>query len=286
MTTPDGQPAPGPATAAPPPVDRVTRPEPARAGPDRSRSALPPPPVPPTPGFAPGADNAAPSTRDGNELEINNAVASSVKSAYDVLAETIEQGRRSAEHFREGAYNVRDVPEDVRTLASNLLNLARQLSNNTFDICDALLRQIPVPAAPLPPGSTAVPPFQPVKPIGAAAGPLPATGPAAPQPAPAPGMRLSVRFVGTDTAIAHTATLARPTVPTAPSDVTSAALAPRAGDAPPITGVTFAADLADGGLIATVTVPPGQPTGTYAGAVYSAGQPLPLGLLVVELAGG
>ena len=215
--------------------------------------------------------------RDADELEINNAVATSVKSAYDVLADTIAQGRKSAEQFRQGEYNVRDVPEDVRQLAFTLINLARQLSTSTFDICDALLRQSAAIGVP-PPGSTTVPPFHLVKPIAAGATPPPV-------PTAAPTMQLSVKFVGADTAILHTTTLARPTVPTAPADVTSAPLAPRSGDAPALTGVAFAANLADGGLIATVIVPPGQPAGTYAGAVYGAGQPLPLGLLVVELAG-
>lgn len=268
MTTPDG---------TPPTPERVTRPEPARTGPDRSGSA------PASP--APGTSGTPPLPQDGDELLMNNAVASSVKTAYDVLSSTIEQGRKSAEQFRVGAYNVRDVPDDVRQLAAQLLNLARQLSTSTFDICEALLRQTGGAAVPPPPGSTVVPPFQPVRPIGGVA-PAPSPAPATPAAqAAAPAMRLSVRFVGADAGIAHTTSLARPTVPTAPSDVTSAPLAPRGGDAAPLSGVTFAADLADGGLIATVTVPAGQPAGTYAGPVYGAGQPLPLGLLVVELPG-
>lgn len=279
MTTPDGSPGAGlydaPASDQPPAAERVTRPDPARLGPDRSGAT--------SAASQEDAPTAVP-TSESDDLAINVAVASSVKSAYDVLAETIEQGRKSAEQFRQGEYNMRDVPEDARHLAMRLLHLARQLSTSTFDVCEALLRQAPTLGAAPPPGATTVPPFQPVRPIGAE-GPAPAPAQPSGAPAPAAAMRLTVSFIGGGNAIAHTTSLARPTVPTLPSDITCAALQPREGSAAPLTGVTFAADLADGGLVATVSIDPAQPAGTYAGAVYVGGQALPLGLIVVEVQG-
>lgn len=255
MTTPDG-PSDSP--------ERITRPDPARDGPIRS-------------GAAPAA--AAPAGETPNAT-IDATVAKSVKSAYDVLSQTIEQGRKSAEHFRQGQYNMRDVPEDVRHLAERMLGLARQLSNSTFDVCEALLRQAPAAGGPPPPGATHVPPFQTVKPIGA---PAPHAVHPSPAPAAAPAMRLAVRFAGARKAIAHTTSLARPTVPASPADVKCARLDRLDGEAPPITSVAFEADLVEGGLIATVTVGDDHAPGTYSGTVYTTNQPLPLGLLVVEL---
>ena len=220
------------------------------------------------------------SVQDPEVLKINETVASSVKSAYDVLGETIEQGRCAAEQFRVGAYNVRDVPDDVRQMAANLLGLARQLSAATFDICEALLRQAggAMPPSPPPPGSTVVPPFP--TPGNAAPPSSPAPTPPAP---PAPDMRLAVQFTGSTTARAHSTALARPAAPTAPDQIACDGLAQRGGSAAPITDVGFAADPAGAGLVATVNVPPGQPAGIYAGAVYCPGQVLPLGQLVIEI---
>lgn len=271
MTTPDAA--------------RITRPEPQRTGPDRSGSSTAAPPS----GFAAGgASGEAPPVRDADQLSVNNAVAASVKTAYDVLADTVEQGRRSAEQFRIGAYNVRDVPDDVRHLAGNLLSLARQLSSATFDICEALLRTTGGTLTPPPPGSTPVPPFQEVKPIVGAdpAAPASTAAPAAPPPPvknAASDMRLSVQIIGADKACAHSASVARPSVPTAPSDIACTPLTAHGTDAPPLTAVQFEADLVGGGLAATVTVPPGQPAGIYAGAIYCTTQKLPLGQLVIEI---
>lgn len=261
MTIPDGPDA----------AERLTRPEPARLGPDRSGATASAKPAEP-----------APKPAQNDELAINEAVASSVRTAYDVLAQTIEQGRKSAEQFRQGDYNMRDVPDDARHLVERLLTLARQLSTSTFDVCEAVLRQAPTFGAPPPPGATTVPPFQAVKPIGGEA----AQAAHAP-PAPAASMRLVVRFEGNakERGVAHTTALARPTVPTLPSDITCTALLPREGQAAPLAKVAFAADLADGGLIAIVSIDEGQPAGTYAGTVYGANQPLPLGLMVVEVKG-
>ena len=98
-------------------------------------------------------------------------------------------------------------------------------------------------------------------------------------------MALTVVFAGSVQAAAHSTALDRPKLPTRPDEITAAPLTNRAGDAAPLAGVTFAADLSHGGLIATVTIPSGQPAGIYSGPVYAGSQDLPLGLLVIELTG-
>lgn len=294
MTTPDpgsaGEPGEGHAGAP-----RMTRPEPARIDPIRSgrvaaealRQAAQAAALPPAAESVAGPSGPAPPSHDGGEAVIADAVADAVKSGYDVLEETISQGRAAAEKFRQGEYNVRQVPGDIEDLALRLLTLARQLSTTTFDICEQLLHQIGSAGGPPPPGQVAaqVPPFiaTPFSATGAraAAGHPP---PQAPSP-PLPEMRLTVRFAGTGQAIARSSTLARPERPTTPSDIAVTPLTPREGTGAALTAVTFEADLNAGGLVATVTIPPGQPAGTYAGLVCAAGQAVPLGMLVVELAG-
>jgi len=258
MTTPDGD-AVGVNAAG-----RVRRQPPKRGGPDRSGASARPAPVDPA--------------HEYEAIAIDDAIADSVKTAYNVLSETIEQGRRSAESFRHGDYNYRDVPGDMRQVAANLLKLARQVSESTFEICEALLSQ-QMPGFPPPPATGPVPPFRDV--VEKAEHAHQTAASRAPR-ASAAAMRLAVRFVGADHAIAHTTQLARPIQPTMPNQIKAGPLATRDGGAS-LAEVSFEADLADGGLIATVTVPKDQPPGVYSAAVYAHGQDLPLGQLVVEL---
>lgn len=294
MTTPDhgtsGETGEG-TTAAP----RMSRPEPARIDPIRSGrvaaeaagKAAQAAPLPPSAASVAGASGPAPPSHDGSEGMIADAVADVVKSGYDVLEETISQGRAAAEKFRQGEYNFRQVPGDIEDLTLRLLTLARQLSTTTFDICEQLLHQIGSAGGPPPPGQVAaqVPPFiaTPFSATGARA----AAGHPPPQtpPQPLPDMRLAVRFTGTGQAVARSSTLARPERPTTPSDIAVTPLTAREGAGAALTEVAFEADLNAGGLVATITIPPGQPAGTYAGLVCAAGQAVPLGMLVVELVG-
>jgi hypothetical protein len=272
MTTPENHDEPATSPAADP---RVTRPDPARTAPLRkSVTGTPAPP----PAHVEGHQTEV---RDPDVLKVNEAVASTVRSAYDVLSETVAQGRKAAEQFRVGAYNVRDVPEDIRHMAGNLLGLARQLSSATFDICEALLRQTDGVMTPPPPGTTHVPPFQPPKSETAAPKAAPAPAPSA--SAPSHEIELTLRIEGHDSALAHSRTLARPATPTAAHQFACDGLTLRGGTAPPITGVAFDPHHSGQGLVVTITVPPGRPSGVYVGAVYCATQPLPLGQLVIEL---
>lgn len=284
MTTPDRGP---PSEAAAP---RMTRPEPARIDPIRSgriaaeaaSTAAQAGAPPPSGESVAGPSGPAPPSRDGGEAIIGDAVADAVKSGYDVLEETISQGRAAAEKFRQGEYNFRQVPGDIEDLALRLLTLARQLSTTTFDICEQLLHQIGSAGGPPPPGQVAaqVPPFIATVARAAAGHPPPQT-----PPQPLTEMRLAVRFTGTGQAVARSSVLARPERPTTPSDITVTPLTAREGAGAALTEVAFEADLNAGGLVATVTIPPGQPAGTYAGLVCTAGQAVPLGMLVVELVG-
>ena len=204
---------------------------------------------------------------------IDEVVAQAVRSSYDTLAQTIAQGREAADRFRQGQYNMREVPADVEKMILRLLDLARQLSGTTIDIVEQLIHQLTSVASLPEPGATKVPPFrehgQPSgKPEAAAADMLP----------------LAVRFSGGGkNARSATTSLAKPTVPTRPEQMSAAVLAPRSGKAKPLDKVEFSYDASIMGLVATVTIPPKQPPGTYVGYVVAEGQEEPLGLLVVTL---
>lgn len=237
-----------------------------------------------------GLDTAA--ARDAApDMQVDDAVAAAVKSSYEVLSQTIAQGRAAAARFREGDYNIREVPRDFEAMARRLLELARQISSSTFDLCEELLGQISSAAGPPPPGEVAagLPAFRSLKErvqaavaVPPAAQPGPATDPAVPPPR-ADALELEVVFSGKSSARCLASKLQRPAKPTGVWQIDCAPLAPRSGDAAPIMDVKFAFDLARDGLAATVTVPVAQPPGIYSGLVYAETQDLPLGALVVEV---
>ncbi|MGQ7829656.1 hypothetical protein [Altererythrobacter sp. Z27] len=282
------------------PAKRIVRPKATRKGPDRSGKAAkeeaaarrnasaPPPPSPPPPPPPP------PPRNDGPQAAIDEAVAEAVKSGYDVLSQTIAQGRQAAEHFRQGEYNIRDVPHDLQKLTLHLLGLARQLSATTLDLCEQLVRQIPTTGGPPPPGEVAAanPPFRDYKPgdpedstpiEGGLMQSAPRTAAPVASAPPAGGMALSAQFTGTNKAKLLTPMLARPDNPTAVWQITATPLQPNAGKAAPIGKIEFEADLSHGGVIATIAVPKGQPPGAYSGLVFAKDQTVPLGALVIEL---
>jgi len=210
---------------------------------------------------------------------INEQIAQAVRAGYDVIAENIQQGRDAAERFRQGDYNIRDVPDDVQTVLQRLLQLARELSTTTFDVCDRLvteMRSNPLVAQKT--GDT--PPFR-----NASAPARPARPPAAPPPAsPGPAqMDLAVRFEGGVSGLARTTCISRPSQPTAPQDLAATPLASRDPKGPVITQVRFEMDISAGGLIAVVTPPAGAPAGVYSGLVRAPHDDVPLGVLAVEI---
>lgn len=271
--------------------DRVTRPKAARTGPQRKPAAGPVPAPAPAPAAPPvPAPQPAPKPRknvkDPEALIVNEAIAETVRTAYDVLSDTIGQGRKAAEQFRVGAYNVRDVPDDVRHMAANMLGLAKQLSSAAFEICETLLRQADTLMTPPPPGSTHVPPFPAAKPASPAprsAGKAESQRAAAKAAPAAPVIHLHVKLEGKRGAKAHGTTLARPDAPTAAEQIGCDGLVRRGGNGPPITRITFETNPDGRGLDVLVIVPQDQPPGIYSGAVYCATQPVPLGQLVIEV---
>ncbi|WP_427963634.1 hypothetical protein [Altererythrobacter sp.] len=286
------------APKAKPSVKRVTRPVAERMRPDRSgaraaeqakaKAAAQSAPAP-DPQSAPPSSKAAPS----KATQIDEAVAQAVKSGYDVLAKTIAQSRESATRFRQGEYNMRDVPQDVQNVTLRLLDLARQLSATTLDLCEQLVMQIGngVGAGPPPPGEVAskMPPFRSHEPQSEFGSPPIEGGEdqqslrAAPPPQSAGGIPISIVFDGTKKAKALNSSLSRPVSPTGTWQISAAPLASREGNATPIENVSFSSDLSEGTLVATIKVPKGQPPGTYSGLVFAETQPVPLGMLVIEI---
>lgn len=254
--------------------DRVKREPPQRTGPIRSGDAKRP------------EQKSAPSeeprhSHASSDLHVNEAVAEAVKSSYDVLTETIEQGRAAAKNFRQGDYNFREVPGDIETMGIRMLNLARQLSTTTFDLCEQMLREVSTAGGGLTQRpSPGVPPFRENSPppnAQSSSDAPPSVSASDPHSIP-----LTIQFKGEAKAVAHTEKLARPNSPTSPDQIDSSPLAPRSGKSKPIADIHFHADLAIG-LIATITIPDNQPPGTYVGLVEIKGQAIPLGMLVIEI---
>ena len=117
---------------------RVRRPEAAGRAPNRASPAA---------SGGPAADPAkpkgpAPKAKTPPEPKVSEAVAHAVKMGYDVIAQNIRQGREAAERFRQGEYSLRDAPGDLEVASLRLLQLARELSTTTFDVCERLLKEL------------------------------------------------------------------------------------------------------------------------------------------------
>jgi len=214
------------------------------------------------------------STNDASappEHTVSESVSHAVKVGYDVIAENIRQGREAAARFRQGEYNVRDVPNDLQDMALRLVTLARELSKTTLDVCERLLKEV---------GDS---PEDRTKKVA----PFPNVAPAAQKPsAPAadPGMmKVTIRFTGGGKGVARTATLSRPRRPTAPGEISVTPLSRRAAGAKPIGGVSFETDMSVEGIVAVVNIPKKQEPGIYSGQVYAKGDEVPLGVLTIEV---
>ena len=252
MTIPE-TPSDAPASATAPVAERITRPEPEARGPNRAGPS----------NTAKGAAHSDPS--------VSESVAHAVRSGYDVIAENIRQGREAAAKFRQGDYNMRDVPGDVETALLRLIQLARELGSTTLDVCERLVKEIG-PQGPAPGRVDPAPPFWPT-----------------PKPSPAPAaeaadrIALTVRFKGEAKAQARTSTLDRPRRPTPPQDVSATSLQARDAAQGAITQVAFSVDMSVAGLVAEVTLPDGLAAGVYSGLVYALNDEVPLGVLAVEI---
>jgi hypothetical protein len=246
-----------PGTGADPVGERVRRPEPGRTTSNRS-------------GAAPADGGSGAATPDGT---VSETIAQAVRMGYDVIAENLQQGREAAARFRQGDYNIRDVPGDLEDVLGRLIGLARELSTTTFDVCERLLKELGSYRSPEGPSGEA-PPFRTTS----------------PQPAPAPGataaagrMKLSVRFDKPDRAVTKTETLDRPRRPTRPQDLVVGALTRRGDGDGAIAGVTFETDVSVEGLVAVVALPDAVAAGVYSGLVYAPQDDVPLGVLAIEV---
>jgi hypothetical protein len=253
MTTPKrtsgGQGASGKAAEAKP---HMARPEPPRDRPNKTGKK--------------GKDANAPP-----DHTVSESVSHAVKVGYDVIAENIRQGREAAARFRQGEYNVREVPGDLQDMALRLITLARELSKTTLDVCERLLKEV------------ADSPEDRTKKVA----PFPNAVPSAQKPS-APSadtgvMKVTIRFTGGGKGIARTATLSRPRRPTAPDQISVTPLSRRAAGAKPIGGVSFETDMSVEGIVAVVNIPKKQEPGIYSGQVYAKGDEVPLGVLTIEV---
>jgi hypothetical protein len=244
--------------------ERVRRKAPKRAGPIRSGSFAS--------GTYSGGDGdpaAAPA-----DPSVGESVAQAVRMGYDVIAENIQLGREAAAKFRQGEYNIRDVPHDAEVVMTRFMHLARELSATTFEVLEQVLKQMGTVQPPN--GGEGLPPF---RSPGATA--TAAKAPAA--AADAGRMKLTVEFAGDAKATARTVTLDRPRKPAAPGDLFATPLASPGAAGAAITGVSFAVKVGIDGVIATVKVPKKLAKGVYSGLVYVRGDDTPLGVLSVEI---
>ncbi len=221
---------------------------------------------------------AAAKAKTSNDPKVSDAVAHAVKMGYDVITENIRQGREAAEKFRQGEYRLRDAPGDLEVASLRLLRLARELSTTTFDVCERLLKELGEQRPPQD-RTAEVPKFRDTIPFAT----LQPSQSASAAPQGPPSLKVTVRFEGAPKALAHTEALIRPRLPTAASGITAAPLAPSGGQGAPITGVRFEMDASVDGIVAIVSVPKGQAPGVYSGIVHAQVDPLPLGLLTIEL---
>jgi len=245
--------------AEPEVADRVKRRPPLRAAANRT---------PEDPG-------AARHTGAGGANEsVSESVADIVRMGYDVVAENIRQGRTAAERFRQGEYNIRDVPADVETLVKRMIDLARDLSTVSFDIAERVLRE----TAPSGRHSKA-PVFYPAPGEHSHRAAHAAQRPSETQAL----MHVTCAFSGERRAVLRSAALTRPTEPTfAHEHISFEALQSTVGWRP-ITGVTCRAHPMTGGLQISVSIPDDQPAGVYSGVVHGPHQAWPLGVLAIEV---
>ena len=272
---------------------RVRKPEPGRDGPDRSSGVGGPAPVDPH-GPVIGHGPAKP-----RETPLAGAIADSVKLAYDVIGQNIRQGREAADRFREGEYNVRDVPEDANLLALRMLSLTRELSATTFEIIERLLRDARLPSMGKRRGSGrrhdhghSHGGHQDYRETDDAQedgdddqedlryGFYPVPPGHGPKTKPSPGVTLGCAFTGPRTAVLKSASLASQETPTLLGLTT---LVSANGALPAITGVTFSGSADGKGIVANIPVPEEQPAGIYSGVVCSADTQAVLGSLTIEV---
>ena len=271
MTTPD---APSGAPAQPEPGrPRAKRPTPARNAPRRGYGPEP---------AAPASTDAAAGAASASE-----AIAQAVRLGYSVIGENIAQGREAASAFRAGDYRPDKATEDLKAVASRMLQLTRELSTLSFDVLERLVQDPAArgggaPASPPPaptggdPATRPAPgPFQAGDPP---AGPVEAAK--APAPQATPHVELTCSFSG-GRAVLKAGALSRPDTPVFLVVPALTAIEP---GPPTITGeVTFTPAASGDGLVANIKIPEGQPPGLYSGVICVWDTGIPMGMLTIEV---
>jgi hypothetical protein len=195
----------------------------------------------------------------------DNVVAHAVSSAYQVVEENIQEGRRAAERLRGAGHPAREAALDPRVLAGRLMQMTRELGGAWVDLVVALVNEPDVRA--MIDRLTAHDRARP--------------GPPAP-PAPSP----------TVAAVSLTQRVSS----RKPVELTLSPLPPLASDArpaiaglhaldparPAITGVTLS-QRADGSLELAIAVPDDQPADTYWGTLVDLTSRQPIGSLTVRV---
>lgn len=228
--------------------------------------------------------NTAPrGSTEQTAASMDEAVAQAVQSSYDVFDEAIRNARTTSDRLREGDLTMNALPVDVASISLKAIDIARQLSTATLDLCEQMVTQINTAAAPPPPGEVAakVPPFRKTTPD------EPEKQPDDKQPDDkARGnfghIHFETHFTGGGKAVAHTAKIAKPQEPKKPSDLAPLSLDPAGFDAKGLKCEAFTMDL-DGTLSVNVKVPKGQKAGFYNGLIMAKGQDVPLGVMSVEV---
>jgi hypothetical protein len=222
------------------PAFRTTKPDPARTKAHRDGAG----------GGGAGGSNNPGGTAPNATGRVSSATERAVKSGYRAVAENIIQARIAAEKFRQGKYNINNVPDDLDQMSKRLPDVVRDFSSAGIELMQWIIK---------------------------------AAGPSAGDPA-CGDLNLRVDFENDEPnrASALTDTLARPMKDVGPDSIRCAGLQ-RPGDSSGIIPVGFRYDLRTEELVATMTIPRLLEDGVYSALVYAVGQDAPLGVLSVEI---
>jgi len=252
--------------------ERIRRPPLDRTTPIRNWSTLLGSARPPEPAGAPVVEPGPEAGFDTGAAPpaSHAAVSRSVELGYRVIDDYLERGQRAAERLRQGTYGAEAMTDDVRDLAARMVRYVSDFSATWLEFLERTTTD----------GSPG--PELPSQPSGG-----PAPSPEAPEPCVprAAGHPLHVRVSLATDRRAEIALDLEP-VPAGSRLVVHAlratALDHPAVACPRITSVAFEPGTADTGTF-RVSVPEGQPAGTYHGLVIDDAHNRPVGSLTLTL---
>ncbi|HEY1560689.1 MAG TPA: hypothetical protein VGF71_07350 [Caulobacteraceae bacterium] len=258
-----------------------------RKGPIRAIAAANPndvakaPQIPTDPNPDPNPKPPSGGSTSGASGSFKGDVSDVVKTAYNVIADNIERTRNAAEKFRQGDYQLGNVPDDLDRMLEGVSDLSRKLNRAAFEVFKMVVLDLAVARSDR---NRAV--------SDAAVGPS-ATGVSpAPTSMDSGAMPLTLRFrgdaeplTGRLTATPSTALLRRPGNGIGPGEIKVGPFTKQGETSDGSFGpVAFDFDLAQGVLVAEVTATPSATPGWYSALVYVPGEDAPpLGRLDVRL---